>query len=152
MKVVSNSSPIIALDNIDQLSLLNSVFGEVLVPPAVWDEVTAKKPRMPGWIRRLALEQPIAPEVLSATLGPGEREAICLARELSTDLLLLDDLPARRLARALGFKIAGTMGVLLKAKEMGLIPRLRLLLEALVEADFRVSNELFGEVLRMAGE
>ena len=60
MKVVSNSSPIITLSNIDHLFLLNKLFAEVLVPQAVWDEVHAKRQtELPAWVQRRTLEQPL---------------------------------------------------------------------------------------------
>lgn len=73
--VVADASPLIALERVGHLELLKALFGEVLVPPAVAAEV-APRLVLPPWICERALRQPISREVLRATLGPGESEAI----------------------------------------------------------------------------
>jgi len=75
--VVSNASPIIALDEIGRLSLMQQLFGTVLIPPAVAVEV-APSVTLPPWIEQRALTQAIGPMVLRASLGPGESETISL--------------------------------------------------------------------------
>jgi len=69
-------------------------------------------------------------------LGPGEREAICLAVEVNAPAILLDDDPARKLAVQLGLAGIGTAGVLVLAKERGLLPAVRPCLDALIENRF----------------
>ena len=98
--VVSNSSPLIALDQIGRLALLHDPFSTVVVPPAVVRE-TSPRLALPAWVTKLPLGQPIGARVLSASLGCGEREAICLAVECNARWLVLDDRPARRLAASL---------------------------------------------------
>jgi predicted nucleic acid-binding protein len=71
-RVVSDASPLIALHQIEQLGLLGTIFGTVLIPPAVARE--ARTVERPSWILERALTQPLAPAVVRAGLGPGESE------------------------------------------------------------------------------
>lgn len=88
-----------------------------------------------------------------ADLDPGEATTLAAAAPLGAGcLVLLDDPPARQRARALGLRIAGTAGVLLIAKQRGLIPAVRPLIEALMNADFRLSAEVVATVLEDADE
>lgn len=149
--VVSNSSPLIALEQISRLDLVRSLFNTVIVPPAVVQEVS---PRLvlPPWIVEHSLTQPLASRVLATSLGSGEREAICLALEQNANWLLLDDLPARRLAVALGIQVVGTLGVLVVAKRRGWITEIRSLLDALIQHGFYVAPALYSSVLIQVGE
>lgn len=149
--VVADASPLIALDRIGRLELLKALFEEVLVPPAVAAEV-APRLALPPWIRERALQQPIAREVLRATLGPGESEAISLALETHADRVIIDERAGRRVAEALGLRVAGVLGLLVLAKHRGLIPALRPQIDALVGAGFRADTDLVERVLKAAGE
>lgn len=113
---MSNSSPLIALDQLGHLDLRRRLFREVKVPPAVVREVSPQL-SLPSWVVEQPLTQPLAPRVLAASLGPGEREAICLAIEQSATSLILDDLPARRLATVRGLPAVRTIGILVAAKQ-----------------------------------
>jgi uncharacterized protein len=133
MAVVSDSSPLIALGRIGQLSLIRRLAGPIVVPPAVAHEVYgADAP--PDWIHVQSLGSSVA---VGASLGRGEQEAIVLALELGARWILLDDLPARRSAARLGLRVVGTVGVLLAAKRSGLVDEIRPLLDALDAAEFR---------------
>ena len=149
--VVSNSSPLIALDGIGELNLLEKLFTDIVIPPAVTRE-TASSKGLPGWIREMALGQAIGAQVLSASLGAGESEAICLALELNARWVLLDDRPARRLAQSLNLPVIGTLGVLLTCKRRGLIQAIKPLVDGLVRFGFRVSPSLYQRVIKAAGE
>ncbi len=94
--VVSDASPLIALQQIGQLSLLGSIFGTVLIPPAVAREVTSVE--RPSWIVEQALTKPLPPSVARAGLGAGESEAISLALEVGADRVIIDELAGRSLA------------------------------------------------------
>lgn len=85
-------------------------------------------------------------------LGDGELEAIALALGLNADQIILDDLPARRLAEASGLNVIGTLGLLLGARRAGLIDRIRPELDRLLKTSFFLSPELYNELLRSAGE
>lgn len=149
--VVTNASPIIALDRLGRLHLLRGVFGTIAAPPAVIGEVRDRS-ELPDWIVETELKESIGPHVLSAVLGPGESEAIALALEQNARFLLIDDLPARRLSRTLGVPIVGTLSILVKAKSKGLISQVEPLLDALGFNEFRLSQSLRDWALREAGE
>lgn len=149
--VVANSSPLIALDRIGQLPLLPVLLIKIHIPRAVRQEVFEQNP-LPDWIVERPLRQPIASRITSARLGPGEREAVALALELSAAEVIIDDLAARRLAYALQVPVIGTLGLLLRAKKRGLIPLIRPLVEALQDHEFHASARLVEGIFAAAGE
>jgi predicted nucleic acid-binding protein len=149
--VISNASPLIALEQIGHLDLLKGLFPTVLIPPAVVREV-APTVTLPTWVSEHTLTQPIGPQILRAALGLGESEAICLALEISAQWVILDERPARRLAQALGLPVIGTLGILLASKRRGLLTAVRPCIDALVNLGFHISPGLYDLVLADAGE
>jgi len=158
--VVSDAGPLIYLGGVGRLALLRDLFGRVVVPRQVWDEVVGASAERPGsaetaaapWIDvRTASPSPLT-ERLSETLGTGEAAAIGLCLELRADLLLCDDLEARRVAAAQGIRIVGTLGILVRGKRAGLLDAVRPIMEAMVGMGLRVSADLVEEILVLAGE
>jgi uncharacterized protein len=161
--VISDASVLICLGAVGQIELLRKLYTEVLVPPAVWAEVTgagsrpgaaeAQGARTDGWLQ---LRAPAATALLAQlrrTLDAGEAEAIALATELPRSLLLLDDADGRETAFQLGRDFTGTVGVLLRAKREGKLSALKPVLEGLIQQhSFRLSRNLYQAVLRQAGE
>jgi hypothetical protein len=109
-------------------------------------------PDLPGWIMVRPLEQALQPRAVSASIGAGEREVISLGLEVHAELLILDEQPARRLASSLGFRVIGTIGLLLAAKNRGLIPKIKPELDRLRGVRFFMDDELYDRVARQAGE
>jgi len=132
------------------------LFGEILIPPAVraevLDENTVSAVPTADWITVRTVQDEIAVQLLKGELDARESEAIVLARELNADLLLIDGRSAKRKASAIELSTIGTLGVLLLAKNEGLIPALEPLLGDLRRAGFHMSDELFDQVLDSAGE
>lgn len=155
-EVVSNTGPLIALASIYQFELLQKLFGTISIPKAVrtevLDETTLTAVNMADWILVRTAQDKIAVQLLNGELDTGESEAIVLARELNADLLLIDERAARRKAAALDLSTIGTLGVLLMAKNQGLIPVLKPLIEQLNQSGFHMSDELYAQVLNSAGE
>ena len=149
--VVADASPLIAFQQIGQLQLLRTVFGELTVPPAVAREILPSVPPTP-WIVERRLTQPIAPLVLRASLGAGESEALSLAVEIRADLLFVDERAGRRVAAALGLSVVGTLGVLLAAKRTGHIAEVRPLVDELLRQGFWVAPRLVKQALLAAAE
>lgn len=158
--VVSDTSPIRALAHLGHIDLLRALFGEVLVPPAVATELEKPRSRFrPIILQSLIFFRIQAPRnraavaELQATLGPGEAEALVLAGEVHADAILIDESAGRAAALRRGLTPLGVLGILLRAKQRGLIDSLRPLMDRLQnELGFFVSPELRSAVLEQAGE
>jgi predicted nucleic acid-binding protein len=154
--VVADSSPLIYLSRVGLLSLLPALFDEVVVPRAVWDEAVERRPSAPGidafqqapWLR--VVDDPS--RELDLGLDPGETAAILLAASLRADLLLIDERVGRRVAQARGLSVRGTLGVLVQARQLGLLPALKPVLDALVSEGFRIAPALIRDALAHVGE
>ncbi len=159
-KVVSNSSPIIHLSKIGKLELLKEYFQIVLIPEAVYRETVIEgKDRKEveaiknaGWIKVLQVKDQNLVKLLRASLDDGESETIALSVEIGADLILIDDSDARERARLYGLKIAGTVGILLRAKRDGKIFSLKGMLEDLKKTGFWIEDDLEKRVLVVVGE
>lgn len=160
--IVANASPLIALAKIDRFPLLHHLFGEVVVPEAVWIEVTVRGAGKPaanlllsacqqGWLQRRKVNDLLAVAVLRATLGPGEAEAIVLAQEIEASWVLLDDDLARAQAARIGLRVKGTAGILLTAYQAGLLEDLRRALDDLRTKGFWLSERVYRAILAEAG-
>ena len=149
--VVADASVLLALGTLHRLELLRHLFQHVSIPPAVAREVSGSLPRLPDWI---GVVEPRSMSVVQGAIGlhQGEIEALALAVELRASLIILDDLPARRHARTLGFTIVGTAGILVMAKRAGAIPSVREALDVLREGGFRLRQDVYEQVLADAGE
>lgn len=158
--IVADSSPLIGLARIGKLDLLRRISRRILVPPAVWDEITVQGRGAPGadevrlaasW---LEIKTPVSTSVaaLKLVLDRGEAEAIALAQSTETSLLLIDDAKARRVAQQLGLRLIGTVGLLRRAKKIGLISELRPHLEALRRNGIYIRQKLVDTVLQDVGE
>lgn len=161
MIVVSDTSPIIALATVGRLSLLRELYGEVLIPEMVRWEIAEAGAGEPGareveesdWIIPCAASDRRLVEGLSRVLDRGEAEAIALAVERNSDLLLVDERRARRNALRLGVRVIGVLGILIEAKNTGLVREIRSIIDNLVsEAGFRVAPRIVDQVLRIVGE
>lgn len=162
MIIVSDSTPIIALARIGSLDLLRSIFNTVSIPRSVYDEIVGVGINRPGaqevagasWINTVSVRNRRAVARLLSTerIDRGESEAIVLAQELKSDYLLLDDLKARAVARSMQIPIIGTVGVLLIAKENGLVPAIQPVLDALIAEGLRIHPKLYLEAMRYTGE
>ena len=152
MSVVSNSSPLIALARIQRLDLVPAILESALIPPAVAREIAPSVPVLPSWLEVRAPTRALSVVTSRGRLGDGEWEAIALAVELGAGAIVIDDRPARRLAEAAGLNVIGTLGLLLEAKTAGHIGTIRAELDKLLETSFFLSQQLYDQVLRIAGE
>lgn len=158
MALVVNSGPLISLARIGQLELLPAVFDGIVLPRAVFDEVTRDR-WLPGaetiakadWLRIVEVSDRDAVERLSVWLDAGESEVLVLAQQLGVTAAI-DERRARGLAAALGVAQTGTVGILLEAKRRELIPAVTPLLDQLGANGIRISSRLYEEARRLAGE
>jgi predicted nucleic acid-binding protein len=130
------------------LYLLPQVFPVVYAPPAVQSELR----RSLEWLIIKPVQNMALVAALEMQLDAGEAEVIALAMELENAVVILDDKKARRIAKELGLRVIGTVGMLLRAKGKGIIDEVEAVLDALEGADFRLSEALRREALRLAGE
>lgn len=158
MIVVCDTSPITSLLQIDQLHLINLVFGQVIIPDKVFEELC----EVPGqqsiientsWIFIEKPHNERLVKILEANLDPGEAAAIVLALELKSDFLIMDERKGRAKAEEMGLKIIGVLGILLQAKQMGAIGSVKELTDQLIEkAEFFINPKLYQHILKLAGE
>jgi uncharacterized protein len=109
-------------------------------------------PVLPRWLAVHPLGLPRQPNTVSGSIGPGEHEVISLGLELRAERLILDEQPARRLAVALGLVVIGTVGLLLAAKDRGLLSRIKPELDRLLAVRFFMDQQLYERAIRQAGE
>ena len=161
MIVVSNTSPIINLYAIGQLDLLRRLYGTVVIPQAVHEEITHAGEEQPGstdiethnWIVTRSVADQALMASLRLELDEGEAGAIALAVEQEADLILLDERKGRRIAARLGLHPVGLLGVLIEAKHAGIISTIRPVVDDLIaRSGFWLGQELYDRILRDAGE
>jgi len=161
MAVVSNTTPLIGLAVIQRFDLLQRFFGEIVIPQAVYHEAVVTGREIGGakreieqseWVKIAQVQDRLAVEVLLDELDLGEAETIVLALELRADWVLMDERKGRRKLAQLNLPKIGTLGILLNAKQAGLLPALRPELETLRQKGFSLSQPVIDEILRQAGE
>jgi predicted nucleic acid-binding protein len=149
MIVVADTSPLNYLIQVDCDDLLPKLFGRILVPAGVMQELShANAPaavrawlnQVPAWVEVCPANP--TPDAELASLGMGEREAIQLAENRHADLLLMDERKGRLEAQRRGLKTTGTLGVLVTAGELGLVDAHRAYRRLLTETTFRTSAAL----------
>jgi uncharacterized protein len=157
--LIVDSGPLIAFARIGQLALLPRLGSRILIPPAVWHEVTVSSSTAPGAqeVRQLpwlAVETPdrLRVEALTILLDRGEAEVIALAQTIAESMVVLDDARARRVAERLNIARIGTVGLLRRAKRMALIDLLRPQLDALQANGVYIRQALIDAVLQDVGE
>ncbi|MGI8543471.1 MAG: DUF3368 domain-containing protein [Aridibacter sp.] len=142
--VIADSSCLIVLENIQELSLLKKLFGEILITQDVKNEFGLE---LPKWIKIRTVKDQSRVDALALVLDKGEASAIALSMETAESVLIIDEKKGRRIAQELNIKIIGTLGIILKAKENGLISSIEDILEKLENADFRISPSLKKKIL-----
>lgn len=158
MIVIADSSALVALSICQALPVIESLFGEVFVPDSVYQEVTIK-----GKPEAKALKEFLNSRTKSVklenysiknkvNLGSGELDAIALYMSLSAELLIIDDAKAKKVAYANGLEVMGSIGVLLLAKEQGLIKKIKPLLELLDASNIHLSQKMIDKALEISGE
>lgn len=157
MILVADASALIALSACSSLPLLDALFGTVLVPEAVYLEISvgdkpdAKELRkyLQGKVRHVDMRHFV---YLDACADAGETAAMVLCKELNADYLLMDDKRGRKVAAINQIRTVGSMGVLLQAKRVGLIAAVAPLLAKIDTSPVFVSRKLIDTVLDLAGE
>ena len=161
MTVISDTTPIISLIKIHRLDLLEKLFGEVLMPDAVFRELTtnesfsseAEEVKKSAFLKISPVQNRQSIAILQAISGldDGESEAIVLADEKKSDALIMDERRGRMVAQKLGIMITGTVGVLVQANNEGMITKdeAKSCFEFLRRSNIRLSERLVQEALDM---
>jgi predicted nucleic acid-binding protein len=161
MVIISDSSPLILLARIGLLSLVKELFQEIIIPQEVYQEVVIQGESRPGsreakeasWIK---VERVLNLELIEAFhhhgLSRKDAAVIALAQEKQADAVLMDEQRGRAICRETGLEVIGTGGLLVRAKEKGLIPNIRSPLDGLIRQGFRLTPELYETFLEEAGE
>lgn len=154
--VVINTGPLILLGKISALDIAGSLPVDFVSPPAVKAELLAGKllgrPMIdPPWLEFRKLSSTVSP-LIEFSLDRGEAEVIQLALDYGILDVCLDDLRGRKLARAMGLNVTGLLGLLGRAKELGLINRVKPLVDRLVEVGGRYSSKVIHKFLTEFGE
>jgi len=160
MIIVSDTTPISELAKVDHLDLLPKLFGKVVIPQGVFDELqvgehpAAKLVQDLSWLEVVTLDnQQLVRELQqSFKLDLGESEAIALAEEISASQLLIDERAARKVAMARKLPLIGTVGILLLAKRRGLLDSVKDVLDEMQAQGMRISDRLYVQVLTLAQE
>jgi predicted nucleic acid-binding protein len=143
MIVISDTTPILSLIKIDRLKILEELYKKIIIPKAVYDELIINIDyqdeidiiKRCTFIQIENVEENLSVVLLQRELklDRGESEAIVLAKNINADLIIIDERKARRIAKDVGLKVTGTLGILVEAKQQGLIKELKSLLDELMD-------------------
>ena len=161
MLVVSDTSPILNLAVIDRLSLIREQFTTVTIPKGVLEELRVGE-NLPGskkifdaldakWLQVEEVQDSAMLRILTRELDAGEAETIALALETRAPWVVLDESEARKIAKNLGLKVTGVLGILLRAFRQERIPSLRTEMERLRQkAGFYIADHLFEDLIEQS--
>lgn len=147
--VITDTSCLIILNKIGDLELLRLLYNTIVTTPEVKEEWGRE---LPDWITIEKAKNNRYQKIIETQVDKGEASVIALALEKEDTLILLDDLKARKFAKRIHLKYTGTLGIIHKAKQAGLIFKVRPLIEKLKETDFRISENVIDEILKLSGE
>lgn len=157
MIIVANTTPIISLASIGRLDILEKLFGNVMIPEAVYREIKAK----PGYgyeqvdgafIEVRAIQGLLYKDFLLTQLDSGEAETIILAKEVNADFVVIDENLGYRIANNAGLTAIRTLSLLLKAKQKGHIEQVKPLLDEMIAKGWWYSSAVYRAFLEKAGE
>ncbi|MCL2571787.1 MAG: DUF3368 domain-containing protein [Defluviitaleaceae bacterium] len=160
MSIIVNSTPLISLAIIHQLDLLQRIFGDVVLPRAVFNEVIKEGKGKAGysqlsnidWFRVIDVANIELKRSIKVQLDEGEAEVITVAKDQKISLVCIDEFAGRQYASLLGLDVIGTLGILLIAKRRGYIPVIKPLCDKLISNERFISRALYDDVLYKAGE
>lgn len=158
--VVVNTSPIIYLSAINQISILKKLFQKVFIPDAVKREVLSggkdsfgvREIKSEKWIKTRTIKNKVAKKYLLTDIDDGEAEVIILAEELKASTIIMDDRLGKKIAKLRDFNVFGTLRILAVAKEKGLITEIKPLIKKLKEVGFWISDDVYRAILKQAKE
>lgn len=147
--IVSDTSCFIILHKIDELHLLQKLYGVITTTVEIATEFGEP---LPEWVDVVELKVKDKQRLLEMQIDKGESSAIALALETNDCLLILDDIKARKIATQLGLLFTGTLGIIVKAKLQGYITSVIPILDKIKQTDFRLSSEIEQQIIKEAKE
>ncbi|OGF65713.1 MAG: hypothetical protein A2Y62_10400 [Candidatus Fischerbacteria bacterium RBG_13_37_8] len=158
-QIIINTSPWIALTLCNQLDILPHMYSIIYMPEAVKREILAggklsvgaKELRAKRWVKIAKIKDSNKITLLHE-LDQGEAEVIILAKEKGIDTVLIDEKIARMQAKILGLNVIGTIGLLLKAKNKGIITSIKPSIEQMMQNGIWIREEIFKGILKSAKE
>ncbi len=147
--IVSDTSCLILLDKIGRIDLLSLLFNSVTITTVIAKEFGKE---LPSFIKITDPQNQIYQKILEGFLDPGESSAIALALESDDCLLIIDEAKGRRKARQLKLNVTGTIGILITAKEKGLVNSITVIFDQINKTDFRISESLIDEAKKNCNE
>jgi len=147
--IISDTSCLILLSKIDELNLLNKISDKVYITSTIHEEYGKD---LPLWINIKEPHDNHYQKILEMDLDKGEASAIALSLEMDNSIVIIDDLKGRNVAKRLNLRYSGTFGLILKAKQIGIIQSVKPILTKVKETNFRFSEKLFKLILEQAGE
>ena len=159
-KVIVNTTPLIALCHVGQLELLKKIYGEIMIPQAVYRELSKKKESICkkqvdnalDWIHVEKIENQMAKSMFKTQLHDGEVEVMILAKEKNADIVVIDDANAKKHAKYLKLSVTGTLGVLIKAKRQGHISELKPVIQEMIDKNIYISEKVMKICLEQVNE
>src|SRR3989304_1491081 len=147
--IISDTSCLIALTNIDKLDILRDLYREVIITKDVYDEFGGT---LPDWIMISEVKSRKKQAELESRLDKGEASSIALALEIQNSTLIIDEVKGRKIAQSLNIDIIGTIGVLLLADKKGLIKDVISIILKMVNKGFRLSDKLIDKLIEKYGK
>lgn len=159
-KVVVNTTPLIALSHVGQLDLLRRLYGEIIIPEAVYRELSVKTESVCkkavdsslDWIQIGKIKNQLAKSMYKTQLHDGEVEVMILSKEIGADVVIIDDANAKKHAKYLDLPVIGTLGILIKARQKGYVEELKPILDQMVQNGIYISQSVIHMCLEQVGE
>ncbi len=147
--IISDTCCLIILTKIGEVDLLRQLYKTVTITQDILLEYGEN---LPDWIEVQQVKDNYRQQLLEMQIDKGEANAIALALETADNIVILDDWKARKVAERLGLSVTGTLGVIIKAKNSGMISSIKPYLDKIRETNFRISEELEQIALKEANE
>jgi predicted nucleic acid-binding protein len=147
--IISDTSCFIILSKIEELDLLQKLYGQIVTTLDIAEEFGEK---LPDWVIIEKVTDKFRQQILEMQIDKGESSAIALALEIQDSTLILDDFKARKIAKNLGLTFTGTIGIIIKAKLKGIIPSIKPYLQKIKDTNFRITAEIELQALKEAKE
>ena len=147
--IISDTSCFIVLSKIGQMELLQQLFGNIITTPEIAAEFGDP---LPDWVEIVSVKDKYKQQLFDIQIDKGEASAMALALEIENSLLIIDDYKARKLAKNFNIDYTGTIGIIILAKQKGIISSVKPVFEKIKETNFRIAADLELQALIQANE